>query len=76
MTNDGEKRRQFVMKGEMARLETRKNLYSVRIVNEWNELPDWVKEESVNAFKNPYDKWATHQTRAREDKEIGREIVL
>ena len=34
----------------------------------WNEIPDWVKEkESINAFKNAYDKWATNQPRPRED---------
>ena len=76
VTDEGEKRRLFVMKGETARLETRKNFYTVRITNEWNKIPDWVKEkESVNAFKNAYDKWAFQQTRRREDGEIEEEIA-
>ena len=77
VTEDGEKRRQFVMKGETARLDTRKYFYTVRITKEWNRIPDWVKEkQSVNAFKNAYDKWASHQTRQREDGEIEEEIAL
>ena len=76
ITDEGEKRRQFVMKGEMARLETRKNFYSVRITKEWNEILDWVKEkETVNGFKNAYDKWASHQNRPREDGEFEEETV-
>ena len=68
VTDEGEKRRKHVMKGEAARLEVRRNFYSVRITKEWNEIPDWVKEkESVNSFKNAYDKWASHQSRRRED---------
>ena len=77
ITEEGEKRRKFVMKGETARLETRKNFYSVRISKEWNEIPDWVKEkQSVNAFKNAYDKWASHQNRTREDGEFDEETVI
>ena len=68
VTNEGTKRRPHVMKGERARLEIRRNFYNVRVVNKWNAIPDWVKEkESVNSFKNAYDKWANHQTRQRDD---------
>ena len=39
-----------------SRLEIRKNFFSQRVVNEWNELPSYVVEaESVNAFKNRLD---------------------
>ena len=70
VTDEGEKRRKHVMKGEAARLEIRRNFYNVRITKEWNEIPDWVKEkESVNAFKNAYDKWASQKSRQREDGE-------
>ena len=70
VTDEGEKRRKHVMKGEAARLEIRKNFYNVRITKEWNEIPDWVKDkDSVNAFKNAYDKWASQQSRQREDGE-------
>ena len=58
------------MKGKTARLEIRRNFYNVRVVKNWNEIPDWVKEKkSVNAFKNAYDKWASNQTRQRDDDE-------
>ena len=74
ITEEGEKRRKFVMKSETARLETRKNSYRIRVAKLWNEIPDWVKEkESVNAFKNAYDKWADYQSRTREDGRIERE---
>ena len=39
-------------------LEIRKNFFTVRAANEWNQLPDAVKASvSVNAFKNAYDGW-------------------
>ena len=39
------------------RLDIRKNYFSHRIVNKWNTLPTYVIEsDSVNAFKNRYDK--------------------
>ena len=57
------------MKGESARLEIRRNFYNVRVVKNWNEIPEWIKEkESVNAFKNAYDKWASNQPEQREDE--------
>ena len=37
----------------------RKNLFSQRVVNEWNALPEnpvRVESDSVNSFKNKYDK--------------------
>ena len=68
MTEEGERRKQFVMKSESARLETRKNSYRIRVAKEWNEMPEWVKEkDSVNAFKNAYDKWNNNLSRTRED---------
>ena len=39
-----------------ARLDIRKNFFSVRVVNKWNSLPTLVKNApSVNSFKNRYD---------------------
>lgn len=39
-----------------SRLEIRKNFFSQRVINEWNNLPNYVVEaSSVNSFKNRYD---------------------
>ena len=41
-----------------SRLELRRNFFSQRIVNIWNELPEYIVEaETVNAFKNRFDKF-------------------
>ena len=45
-----------------SRLDIRKNFFSQRIVNGWNSLPgDVVGAESINSFKNRYDKFAFGQ---------------
>ena len=45
-----------------SRLDIRKYFFSQRIVNEWNDLPEVVIEsESVNSFKNSYDKYASNK---------------
>ena len=50
--------RKDVMYKENANLEVRRNFFNVRVVREWNKIPDEVKKaQSVNAFKNAYDKW-------------------
>ena len=39
-------------------LDTRKNFFTVRCVNKWNNLPRHVQgAEDLNAFKNAYDKF-------------------
>ena len=39
------------------RLELRRNQFSQRVVEDWNLLPDWVKEaKTVNSFKNNLDR--------------------
>lgn len=41
-----------------SRLDIRKNCFSQRVVSEWNKLPAVVVEaESVNSFKNRYDRY-------------------
>ena len=39
-------------------LDTRKNFFTVRCVNKWNNLPRHVQgAEDLNGFKNAYDKF-------------------
>ena len=58
ITEEGERRKSNVLREERARLEVRKNSFTVRAAKTWNRIPDQVREKtSVNAFKNAYDKW-------------------
>ena len=58
ITEEGEVRKEHVLKVERARLEVRRNFFTVRAAKSWNELPDGTKKvTSINSFKNSYDKW-------------------
>ena len=58
VTEEGERRRENVLKEEAARLEVRRNSYTVRAAKIWNKIPEKVREQkSTNAFKNAFDKW-------------------
>ena len=58
VTNEGEIRKENVLQMERARLDVRKNFFTVRATKHWNDLPEEVKRQtSVNAFKNSYDRW-------------------
>jgi ribonuclease P/MRP protein subunit RPP40 len=56
-------RREDVLVMENVRLEVRRNFFTVRVIRNWNSLPDSVwKQNSVNAFKNAFDGWKRKQT--------------
>ena len=55
---EGERRRENVLRVETARLEVRKNHFNVRAAITWNKVPDEVRnKKTVNGFKAAYDKW-------------------
>ena len=55
-------KKQSVLQVERARLETRRNFFSIRAAQQWNELPEEVKNTtSINGFKNAYDRWRNNQ---------------
>ena len=58
--DDGSQAKRLTLEGRKCNSELRRNFFSNRVVQPWNELPDAVKSaESVNAFKNGYDKYLT-----------------
>ena len=62
VTDDGQEEREDVLYMENVRLDTRKNFFTVRVISEWNRIPDAVKKQkTVNAFKNNYDDWVRKQ---------------
>ena len=63
-----EERKTNILKMEKFRLETRKNFFTVRVVKEWNGLPEKVRQQtSVNSFKNAYDGWKLIQRKRDEE---------
>ena len=41
-----------------SRLEIRRNFFSQRVVNSWNELPQYIADaDSINSFKNRLDSY-------------------
>ena len=60
-TDDGVKKKEYVLQTEAARLEIRRNFYNVRATKTWNAIPEVVKNKtSVNALKNAYDRWKSN----------------
>ena len=58
ITEEGERRKNELLIIDTARLEIRKNFFSIRAARAWNGIPEEVKEQkTVNAFKNAYDSW-------------------
>ena len=61
VTADGQQQqleREDTLFMESVRLDTRRNFFSVRVVNQWNKLPGEIRQQkTVNGFKNRYDEW-------------------
>ena len=69
--DDGQQQQQRadVLFMESVRLDSRKNFFTVRTVNKWNELPDEIKcARSVNSFKNGYDDWKKKQRQQQQQQ--------
>ena len=48
------------------RLEVRKNFWSVRVADKWNQLPDLVKTaNTLDSFKNGLDNWTEKEKKRR-----------
>ena len=57
MTETGVMSKTHIMNIPACRLDVRKNFFNVRLINEWNSLPEQTKNaKSTNQFKNLYDK--------------------
>ena len=58
ISEDGPEQRQEVIFKSHVRLEARKHFFTERVAQEWNALPDSLRnQKSVNAFKNQFDGW-------------------
>ena len=69
-------KKESVLVIERARLETRRNFFSIRAAKKWNELPEAVKNcTSVNSFKNMYDKWRNSQPLIVDDDSAREETI-
>ena len=54
--DDGSVSSKLTLKAERCRLEVRRNFYSNRVVEPWNQLPENLKcASTVNNFKSGYD---------------------
>ena len=54
----GKRRKSELLIIDTARLEIRKNFFSIRAAQTWNDILEEVKEQkTVNAFKNAYNSW-------------------
>ena len=69
-------KKESVLVIERARLEIRRNFFSIRAPKKWNELPENVKNcTSINAFKNAYDKWRNNQPTIVDDDSARGETI-
>ena len=69
VSEDGQHERENVLYKENVRIEARKNFFSVRVVDDWNKIPDAIKDQkTINGFKNSYDEWVrSEKTRRSQD---------
>ena len=59
VSGEQQQSRENVLYKESVRLDSRKNFFSVRVVDRWNSIPDEIKvQKTVNAFKNSFDEWS------------------
>ena len=62
VTDGVERRRPDVLFKTRANKEIRRNFFTLRVVQPWNEIPDEIKnQKSINSFKNSYDRWKKEQ---------------
>ena len=62
VSNDVPEQRKDVLFKECVRLDTRKHFFTVRVIQEWNDLPDCVRnQKTINSFKNHYDELKRRQ---------------
>ena len=58
VSEEGEERREWVLRVERTNLEIRWNFFTIRAAKTWNTVPDQVKSrKTVNSFKTAYDNW-------------------
>ena len=57
-TNPRTRGNAFKLKKKRHRTQKRMMFFSSRVINSWNELPDWVVQSNNTAtFKNRFDKY-------------------
>ena len=67
VTDDQQFAREDVLFMKNVRLDTRKNFFTVRVINQWNQIPDEIKsQKTINGFKNKYDEWSQKRTRQQQ----------
>ena len=65
----GAEKKTNILTHESVRLDTRKNFFTVRVVKEWNSLPEELRRKpNVNSFKNAYDDLKNTQRERDEDR--------
>ncbi len=70
VTDGVQSRRPDVLFKTRAKKEIRKNFFTLRVVQHWNEIPDEIKnQKTVNAFKNAYDRWRKEEERQQRQQQ-------